>query len=351
MKLLDLTTSCKEWIVQKAFAQDSTALNLCSLFDRETEDINSGETTLNCCVTSIDKSMMAPSTRKGKGKGKGKDSSDKAKKQNDSAAGGGRRGKGGKRSASPARSVTSTNTKDTEAETSDDEEEEQEIHDVRINDADESEVEGQDEESVDSPEQTVAELCATGFDWQAGNRPSPVCTDSLKEPGSLLKALSVDDAPIDRVIKQRIEELEDSEMKLEIAEKDNKALKRKVSELEGQIEVMRMMKKSRNSKDVTPEQRQMISDVSAEIRKRFVRQVKFPRKEGWQYWSDDPKSASGMIADRINWPAGCTKENKAAIWNTLIAKAIPRIVTTARNKITQEIREKFWGRYMCYTMH
>jgi hypothetical protein len=58
-----------------------------------------------------------------------------------------------------------------------------------------------------------------------------------------------------------------------------------------------------------------------------------------------------MIADRINWPAGCTKENKAAIWNTLIAKAIPRIVTTARNKITQEIREKFWGRYMCYTMH
>ena len=70
-------------------------------------------------------------------------------------------------------------------------------------------------------------------------------------------------------------------MKLEIAEKDNKALKRKVSELEGQIVVMRMMKKSRNSKDVTPEQRQMISDVLAEIRKRFVRQVKFPRKEGW----------------------------------------------------------------------
>ena len=60
-------------------------------------------------------------------------------------------------------------------------------------------------------------------------------------------------------------------------------MKRKVSELEGQIEVIRMMKKSRNAKDVSPEQRQMISDVSAEIRKRFVRQVKFPRKEGWQY--------------------------------------------------------------------
>ena len=85
MNLLDLFTNCKKLIVEKTFAQDSASLNLCSLFDRETEDINSGETTLNCCVTSIDKSMMAPSTRKGKGKGKGKDSSDKAKKQNDSA--------------------------------------------------------------------------------------------------------------------------------------------------------------------------------------------------------------------------------------------------------------------------
>lgn len=89
----------------------------------------------------------------------------------------------------------------------------------------------------------------------------------------------------------------------------------------------------------------MISDVSAEVRKRFVRQVKFPRKDGWQYWSDDPRSASGMISDRINWPAGCTNDNKKAIWNTLVATSIPRIVTTARNKITQELREAFWGTY------
>ena len=33
MGLLDLTSSCKQWIVEKATAQDLTALNLCSLFD------------------------------------------------------------------------------------------------------------------------------------------------------------------------------------------------------------------------------------------------------------------------------------------------------------------------------
>ena len=78
--------------------------------------------------------------------------------------------------------------------------------------------------------------------------------------------------------------------------KENTDLKRKVSELEGQFEVLRMMKKAKKGKEMSPEQRQMIADVSAEIRKHFVRVVKFPRKVGWQYWSEDPNSASGMIA-------------------------------------------------------
>jgi hypothetical protein len=63
-KLLDLTSSCKQWIVEKAIAQDSTSLNLCSLFDRESKHINSGEPTLNCSVTSIDKAI--PKNKKAK---------------------------------------------------------------------------------------------------------------------------------------------------------------------------------------------------------------------------------------------------------------------------------------------
>ena len=201
----------------------------------------------------------------------------------------------------------------------------------------------------ESPVKTLAELCADGYDFRASERVR-VCTEELKDPGSLLKALTVSDVTICRVVKQRIEDLEEAELKLEIATKENTTLKRKVSELEGQVEVMRMMKKNKKGEKITPEQRQMINDVAAEVRKTFVRQVKFPRKEGWQYWSEDPTSASGMIAGNINWPAGCTEESKEAIWNTLIAKAVPRMVTTQRNKITQEIRNLFWGMYCAMTV-
>ena len=66
MNLLDLFTNCKKLIVEKTFAQDSASLNLCSLFDRERDDINSGEPTLNCSVTSIDEAAMPPN-KKGRG--------------------------------------------------------------------------------------------------------------------------------------------------------------------------------------------------------------------------------------------------------------------------------------------
>lgn len=128
-----------------------------------------------------------------------------------------------------------------------------------------------------------------------------------------MKALSVGDGAICTVVKQRIEELEEAEIKLVNVTKENTALKRKVTELEGQFEIMRMMKKTKNEDDMSPEQRQMISDLAAKIRKTFVCQIKFPRKEGWQYWSEAQHSASGMIADKINWPSGFTVESKEAI--------------------------------------
>jgi hypothetical protein len=126
-------------------------------------------------------------------------------------------------------------------------------------------------------------------------------------------------------------------------------LKHKVAQLEWQFEVMRMMKKAKKGEDMISKQCQMISDVSAEIRKTFVQQIKFPRKDGWQYWSEDPKSASGMVARKINWPPCCTAQSKEAIWNTLLAKGVPRMVTAQKNKITQEMRKVFW-RECCLLM-
>jgi len=222
MNLLDLFTNCKKLIVEKTFAQDSASLNLCSLFDRERDDINLGGPTLNCSVTSIDEAAMPPNkkskrkalTNKGKGTEKGGDKGKKPKEKERGTGDGG----GGKRASSPAKSVTSTNTNDTEDETSD---EDEEVHDNRKKDVEESEEECEDDDkSVESREKTIAELCADGFDWCADERVM-VCTDELKDPGSLLKALSVTDAPINRIVKQRIEDLEEAEMKLEIANKEN----------------------------------------------------------------------------------------------------------------------------------
>jgi len=113
----------------------------------------------------------------------------------------------------------------------------------------------------ESPEKTLDELMADGWDWWAEDRvkaTSPTSTDELKEPGSLLKHLCISSVPVNRVVKQRIEELEDVEGKLGNVIKENTDLKRKVSELEGQFEVLRMMKKAKKGKEMSPEQRQML---------------------------------------------------------------------------------------------
>jgi hypothetical protein len=165
---------------------------------------------------------------------------------------------GGKKPSSPAKSITSATESESEEESSDNEEE---AHNSKKKDDDGEVHDDVSVESSESPEKTIAELCADGFDLRADER-VPVCTDELKDPGSLLKALSVSDVTVCRVIKQRIEDLEDAKLKLEIVTKENTALKRKVSELEGQFEVLRMMKKSKKGEEMSPEQRQLISDVA-----------------------------------------------------------------------------------------
>ena len=374
MGLLDLTSSCKQWIVEKATAQDSTALNLCSLFDRESRDTASGEQTLHSCVTlpmarlsnrKMKKGDTAKEAEKGSKKKKDdvngqarmrkKTQSTEKKKGKGDSGGGGKKVLGGKRASLPAKSIATDTASESEEESSSDEEEEvhgEVHHDVSVDSKEEECEEKEDEKGSESPEKTLDELMANGWDWRAEDRvkATPTSTDELKEPGSLLKHLCISSVPVNRVVKQRIEELEDAEAELGNVIKENTDLKRKVSELEGQFEVLRMMKKAKKGEEMSPEQRQMIADVSAEIRKHFVRVVKFPRKVGWQYWSEDPNSASGMIASKINWPSGCTVEHKEAIWNTFLAKVVPRMVTAQRNKITQEMRRVFW-RECCLQLH
>ena len=149
-RLLDLTSSCKQWIVEKAIAQDSTALNLCSLFDRESKDTASGERTLHSSVTLPDSTMgrtnKRPKTKTDdaakvveKGSKKKKDEVDsqtkKSSKVTQSTEKKGKGSLGGKKVPLPAKSVTSDTEDETDEDSSDDEEE---AHDGKKKNDDES---------------------------------------------------------------------------------------------------------------------------------------------------------------------------------------------------------------------
>ena len=92
-----------------------------------------------------------------------------------------------------------------------------EVHDdVSIDSKEEECNEEEDEKGSESPEKTLEELMADGWDWRAEDcvKATPTSTDELKEPGSLLKHLCISSVPVNRVVKQMIEELEDAEAKL-----------------------------------------------------------------------------------------------------------------------------------------
>jgi len=148
MGLLDLTSSCKQWIVEKATAQDSTALNLCSLFDRECRDTASGEQTLHSCVTL----PMARLSNRKKKKGDTANEAEKGSKtKNDNvngqarmrkktqstekkgkggSGGGGKKVLGGKRASLPAKLIATDTASESEEESSSEEEEVHgEVHD------------------------------------------------------------------------------------------------------------------------------------------------------------------------------------------------------------------------------
>ena len=137
--------------MEKTIARDNASLNLCSLFDKERECINSGETTSNFSVTSIDETMPR-AKRKGpkgpgkkskeketpNGKGGGKDGKAKTPKDVDKQGGGKGGGRsGGKRPSLPANSPEKEKGYDTsdteESESSSDEEAEKVVNKGKSN--------------------------------------------------------------------------------------------------------------------------------------------------------------------------------------------------------------------------
>jgi hypothetical protein len=62
-----------------------------------------------------------------------------------------------------------------------------------------------------------------------------------------------------------------------------------------------------------------------------------------RYASDVPGIVCAIIMQDISLPVGTTQDEKEQIWNGFIKKALNRMLTQSKNKITQDLRGQFNG--------
>jgi hypothetical protein len=66
-------------------------------------------------------------------------------------------------------------------------------------------------------------------------------------------------------------------------------------------------------------------------------------KPGWSSYSTVPGTVCAMIMQDISLPVGTTEDEKKHIWDGFIKKALNRMLTQSKNKITQDLRGQFNG--------
>jgi hypothetical protein len=86
----------------------------------------------------------------------------------------------------------------------------------------------------------------------------------------------------------------------------------------------------------------MLTEVNYIMNTKVVRGVKFA-KPGWNSYSTMPGTVCAMIMQDISLPVGTTEEEKKQIWDGFIKKALNRMLTQSKNKITQDMRGQFNG--------
>ena len=123
-----------------------------------------------------------------------------------------------------------------------------------------------------------------------------------------------------------------------------------IHQLKASEEALRLSKRAKTVAALSPQQRQMISEVSQEMRNYVVRVIKFPSRN-WEAWSENPGTACGMIVPKLSWPPGCTIDHKRDVWSALIAPSLNRMLTHAKNKITQPMRQVYNGEMLCHSLY
>jgi hypothetical protein len=134
---------------------------------------------------------------------------------------------------------------------------------------------------------------------------------------------------------------------LESMEKEHLALKARLIDLERKERLGNVVTPSKSvgrepKEALSDDQKQMLTEVNYIMNTKVVRGVKFA-KPGWSSYSTVPGTVCAMIMQDISLPVGTTEEEKKHIWNGFIKKALNRMLTQSKNKITQDLRGQFNG--------
>lgn len=120
-------------------------------------------------------------------------------------------------------------------------------------------------------------------------------------------------------------------------------LKRKNLELEASWELLNTSKKAKKGGQLSKAQAQMVSEAHGAINSTILRMVKWP-KSGWTNYSSNPNSICQMMLPKISLPPGLEGKQIEVLWNEVIAPALPRMMTQARNGILQPMRTRFYSK-------
>ena len=106
---------------------------------------------------------------------------------------------------------------------------------------------------------------------------------------------------------------------------------------------MRGAKRQKRAVPLTENEKVIDNEVMSIVRHEIFRWLKFPAV-GWNLWSEEAGSVCRRICDKMSsWPTGVTCATKKSIWDRVISPRLGRKLLVAKNKVTQKLKDAYYG--------
>eukprot|EP00956_Cyclotella_meneghiniana_P000450 scaffold521_cov50-Cyclotella_meneghiniana.AAC.3 len=120
---------------------------------------------------------------------------------------------------------------------------------------------------------------------------------------------------------------------------ENDDLKRHLQQMKQQMAFSQSCK-ARKKKELTQEQKQMLSEVGGVMRRTLFRSIKFPI-HGWDRYSEDMNSCCGRVLSTVKLPPQADENLRRMIWDELMIKPeLHSILGVCKNSMTQDMRKQ-----------